>query len=224
MTMFHLINCLALAYVPTAITYKAASLGEYSAHWKCIQAGAMYFLVQFVKMLILATFFPETEGENSDVVGEVLRCSVDLADLIGLSFIMNQLTVKGPIKFVSAALGWATAEFAMTRLLPFWTGARGTEFDWIYVRMSLETNILLIQHIATAALVWLYHRRDLAESYKYVVTALLLISVYRPVICQFVVFMLSLSPWTALIVQLLCTLSIGMMTLPLYGKVSISSY
>lgn len=34
-----------------------------------MQAGAMYFLVQFVKMLILATFFPETEGENSDVVG-----------------------------------------------------------------------------------------------------------------------------------------------------------
>ena len=29
----------------------------------------MYFVVQFVKMLILATFFPETEGDNSDVVG-----------------------------------------------------------------------------------------------------------------------------------------------------------
>lgn len=43
--------------------------GEYSAHWKCVQAGGMYFLVQFIKMLILATFFPETESENLDVVG-----------------------------------------------------------------------------------------------------------------------------------------------------------
>ena len=45
----------------------------------------------------------------------MLRCSIDIGDLIGLSFIMNQLTVKGPIKFTSAAVGWATAEFVMTR-------------------------------------------------------------------------------------------------------------
>ncbi|KAF6039552.1 TMEM147 [Bugula neritina] len=156
MTFFHFINCMALSYAPHAITYKAANLGEYSAHWKCVQAGSMYFLVQFVKMLVLATFFPETDNDSMDVVGELLRCSVDLGDLVGLSLIMGQLTVKGPIKFTSAAVGWATAEFMMTRLLPFWTGARGTEFDWIYIQMSLETNILLIQHIVTAALVWLY--------------------------------------------------------------------
>jgi len=36
-------------------------------------------------------------------------------NLVGLSLIMGQLTVKGPIKFTSAAVGWATAEFMMTR-------------------------------------------------------------------------------------------------------------
>lgn len=34
---------------------------------------------------------------------------------MGLSYIMSQLSVKGPIKFTSTAIGWATAEFIMTR-------------------------------------------------------------------------------------------------------------
>ena len=41
---------------------------------------------------------------------------------------------------------------------------------------------------------------------------------------RLIVFMLTLGPWTALAVQLICTLSIGLATLPLYGKVSTSSY
>lgn len=39
----------------------------------------MYFMVQFIKMLILATFFPETESENLDVVG--VRISVLLVQI-----------------------------------------------------------------------------------------------------------------------------------------------
>ena len=39
-----------------------------------MQAGGMYFLVQFVKMLLLATFFPETESESLDIVG--VRCNI----------------------------------------------------------------------------------------------------------------------------------------------------
>ncbi|XP_067932478.1 BOS complex subunit TMEM147-like [Watersipora subatra] len=224
MTFFHLLNCVALSYVPYVITYKAAGLSEYSAHWKCVQAGGMYFLVQFVKMLILATFFPETDSDNLDIVGEMLRCSVDVGDLVGLSFIMNQLTVKGPIKFTCVAVGWATAEFVMTRLLPFWTGARGTEFDWIYIRMSLETNILLFQHIAAAALVWLYSRRDLAQRHRYMVIALLAVCIYRSLLIQSLVFTLTLGPWMDLLIQLACTLSVCLLTIPLYGKVGVVTY
>jgi len=30
------------------------------------------------------------------------------------------------------------------RLVPFWVGARGTEFDWVYIQMGFETNIRLV--------------------------------------------------------------------------------
>ena len=44
---------------------------EYSAFWKCVQAGAAYLFTQLVKMLVLATFFPTFDGAEGsfDVIG-----------------------------------------------------------------------------------------------------------------------------------------------------------
>lgn len=42
--------------------------------------------------------------------------------------------------------GWATAELAVTRLLPLWVGARGMEFDWKYMQMSFDANICLVRN------------------------------------------------------------------------------
>ena len=44
---------------------------EYSAFWKCVQAGGMYLFTQLCKMLVLATFFPTTEVASGglDVIG-----------------------------------------------------------------------------------------------------------------------------------------------------------
>ncbi|OPJ78808.1 DNA repair protein XRCC1 [Patagioenas fasciata monilis] len=53
MTLFHFGNCFALAYFPYFITYKCSGLSEYSAFWRCVQAGATYVLVQLGKALEL---------------------------------------------------------------------------------------------------------------------------------------------------------------------------
>ena len=31
------------------------------------------------------------------------------------------------------------------RFLPLWVGARGIEFDWKYIQMSLDSNIALVR-------------------------------------------------------------------------------
>ena len=36
----------------------------------------------------------------------------------------------------------------MCRILPLWFGARGVEFDWKYVQMSLDANISLVWNIS----------------------------------------------------------------------------
>lgn len=48
-------------------------------------------------------------------VQEFMKCTVDLADLIGLYFVMSKTAGKGQLKFMIAGLGWATAELVMTR-------------------------------------------------------------------------------------------------------------
>eukprot|EP00057_Strongylocentrotus_purpuratus_P021033 XP_011675507.1 PREDICTED: transmembrane protein 147-like [Strongylocentrotus purpuratus] len=164
MTLFHFGNCVALAYIPYFIVYKCSGLSEYSAFWKCVQAGTAYLFTQLCK--------------------EFMKSTIDLGDLIGFYFIMNSISAKGELKFLVAGVGWATAELIMTRVVPMWVGARGTEFDWKYIQLSLESNVNLVQHISTAALVWLWSRHDLNKSVQPIVVTLLALSSYKPLVVE----------------------------------------
>ena len=73
-----------------------------------------------------------------------MKSTVDLGDLAGFYFILTSVTGKGDLRFMTAGVGWATAELFVTRVLPLWFGARGTEFDWKYIQMSLESNVNLV--------------------------------------------------------------------------------
>jgi hypothetical protein len=66
---------------------------------------------------------------------------VDLADLIGLYFVIQRVAGKGQVKVLTAGLGWAFAELVLTRVIFLWVGARGIEFDWKYIQNSFEANI-----------------------------------------------------------------------------------
>ncbi|XP_070551800.1 BOS complex subunit TMEM147-like [Ptychodera flava] len=218
MTLFHFGNCLALAYVPYFIVYRCSGLSEYSAFWKCVQAGFAYLFTQLCKMLILATFFPASDpvGGSLDILGEFMKATIDIADLVGLYFVMSSIAGKGEIKFMVAGMGWATAELIMTRFLPLWFGARGVEFDWKYIQMSFDSNISLVQHITTATLVWLWSRHDLHKSFQPVVVTLLCLSCYRPLIVEILIHAVGLGSWTLLLAKALFTGGIGTVGLQLY--------
>lgn len=223
--LFHFGNCVALAYVPYAIVYKCSGLAEYSAFWKCVQAGAAYLFTQLCKMLVLATFFPSTEFSTGgvDVLGEFLKCTVDLADLVGIHLVMSKIAGKGQLKFMVAGLGWATAELLMTRFIPLWVGARGVEFDWKYVQMCFESNINLVHHITTAMLVWLRSRHDLQKSFIPIVMTLLALSCYRPLIVEILIHALGLGSWTLLTAKALFTTTVSVVGLQIFLGLSVQT-
>merc|ERR1719334_1673809 len=134
-------------------------------------------------MLFLATFFPSGDDEfdesgggeaaaaavaaaaasaaDFDFLTEFLKLTVDLADLIGLHMIMQRFVAgKGTVKILVAGVGWAFAEFLLTRVIFLWVGARGIEFDWKYIQKSLDSNVSLVHYLTLATLVWLWTRRD----------------------------------------------------------------
>eukprot|EP00057_Strongylocentrotus_purpuratus_P001038 XP_001190748.2 PREDICTED: transmembrane protein 147-like [Strongylocentrotus purpuratus] len=130
------------------------------------------------------TFTALLDSEGVWIPSEFMKSTIDLGDLIGFYFIMNSISAKGELKFLVAGVGWATAELIMTRVVPMWVGARGTEFDWKYIQLSLESNVNLVQHISTAALVWLWSRHDLNKSVQPIVVTLLALSSYKPLVVE----------------------------------------
>lgn len=217
MPLFHLGNCLALACGPVLLTYKYSGLSEYSTFWKCVQAAMFYLVVQFVKMLTIATCFPPVDESSSFVIQtEILKNTVDIVDLIGLHIALTRLCGKTDLKYLVAAVGWTSAELIVSKFIPLWVGARGVEFDWKYIQLSLDSNVSLIHYIAVSMLLWLRTRKDLNKSYIPIITVLLALSCYRPVILQIVIHGFGLSAWIHLLGKFLFTLSICLTTIQIY--------
>ncbi|KAI8422883.1 hypothetical protein MSG28_006621 [Choristoneura fumiferana] len=221
MTLYHFGNCIALVYAPYHMAYKFSGVSEYATFSKCVYAGGLYIFTQLCKMLLLATFFPDSDSSQVtgeyDVFLEILKATVDLADLLGLYFAINSVPGKGHAKILTAAIGWASAEVLVTRSVPLWVGARGSEFDWRYVRSAAESNVALLQHAATAALVWLWTRSDLPRKHSPVVIALLALSPYRSLLEDAVGSLLSLSAWAVLGVRALDATAVGLTALGMYA-------
>ncbi|CAF5220814.1 unnamed protein product, partial [Rotaria magnacalcarata] len=93
-------------------------------------------------MLTIATCFPPVDESSAFVVKtEFLKNTVDILDLVGLHFVITRICGKTDLKYLVTALGWASAELVVTKFLPLWVGARGIEFDWKYIQMSLDSNV-----------------------------------------------------------------------------------
>nr|CAG4649656.1 EOG090X0CTK [Scapholeberis mucronata]SVE93863.1 EOG090X0CTK [Scapholeberis mucronata] len=226
MTLYHFGNCLALSYIPFWIVYKYCGLSEYGAFWKCVQAGGVYALTQLGKMLLLATFFPtagdysQEDPNNFSPLQELLKCTVDLIDLVGISVVMSRIAGKGHTKVLIAGLGWAGAELVLSRLLVFWVGARGTEFDWKYIQKSFEANISIVHFLAVTALVWLYSRHDLPRHLLPAVVILIGFHSYKSVICDVVAHVLSIYSWSLLAFKAVFSITLGLIVLHIYGGVA----
>lgn len=178
---------------------------------------------QLCKMLVLATFFPETEnlGTTTDFsfIGEFLRSSADLIDLLGLAFVLSRIPGKGHNKVITAGLAWNAAEVLLSRGLNLWA-SRGQEFSWMYTQKCLESNILLIVHITMATLLWLFSRHDLNKKFVPFVTFLILVIAFRGVWLEGAIYALALGSWAALALKGIIATTFGFMTLYMYSSLA----
>jgi len=228
MTLYHFANCLALAYTPYYLTYKYTGLAEYGAFWKVGQAGVMYMLTQLAKMIFLATFIPMQEVEDDesfhkfDLVNDVFRATVDIADLIGIYFVMQRVSGKGSVKILVAGLGWAMAELVLTRLVFLWVGARGVEFDWRYIQKSFDANISLVYFVSLACLVWIWTRKDLMISSKFtgLLTVVLGLACYKGVLVSAASHYMQLGTWAALAQDGIVSSCLGLLALQMFLAVT----
>lgn len=105
----------------------------------------------------------------------------------------------------------------LSRGIMLWVGARGTEFSWIYILKCLESNVLLVQHITTATLIWLFTRHDLNKALKPLVSLLLAVTVFKGVWLEGMLHILAIGPWLTVAVKALVAAVIGFCTLHIYS-------
>uniref|UniRef100_A0A1I7Y2P0 BOS complex subunit TMEM147 n=1 Tax=Steinernema glaseri TaxID=37863 RepID=A0A1I7Y2P0_9BILA len=212
MTFFHFVNCVLLAYAPIVLTYKYSGLSEYSTVWKCLQAAMAYFVTQFSKMMVLATFFPTPENDEFDVFMELMKNSADIFDVIGMHLAMNHLlTGRGEMRFIAAGVGWAGAHSLANYFVTFVTGARATAFSWSYIQTAFLANNDLFFYVSMATLVWLFGRNDLTVASKRVVIGLLVFCVFHSTLY------IGIRSWTLVLSKTLCTAALSLMTLISYS-------
>lgn len=151
---------------------------------------------------------------------ETLRCSADLLDFIGLTFVLSKIPGKSSSKLLTAAVGWASAEIVLSKGLTLWK-ARGAEFSWIYTQKSLEANILLVITIAVVTLLWLFSRHDLNKKLMPIVTFLLFAIAFRTLWLDGIIHLAGAGAWTALLVKgLVAVFGFGLPTLYVYSNMA----
>lgn len=184
-----------------------------------MQSAGMYMFTQLCKMLVLATFFPDSLAtqDHFNLMAEMLRASIDVIDLLGIALMLSKIPGKGHSKLISVGLGWSAAELVLSRALPLWVGARGAEFSWIYIQKCLDSNILLVQHLATTTLLWLYSRHDLNRKFFPITIFLLVTTVYKPVWLELIFHTLLIGQWTQLALKALVTCTVGVWSLNIYA-------
>ncbi|KRX17852.1 Group XV phospholipase A2, partial [Trichinella nelsoni] len=193
---------------------------EYCSKRKCVAAGFGYFLTQLIKMLILATFFPTTdqEGVQFHPFPELMKAMVDVLDVIGLYVVINRnWSGKGDARFLAAGLGWSSADSLATRVVPFWTGARGTTFSWKYIQMCLESNYNLVYYVALATFLWLWTRREIPSFMKIALRSILTFAVFKAFLKDLLMQYYGISSWILLIIHFLVTVFMALMAMAFYA-------
>ncbi|OUC49639.1 Lecithin:cholesterol acyltransferase [Trichinella nativa] len=139
----------------------------------------------------------EINGDGDGTVGirslaacmdwELMKAMVDVLDVIGLYVVINRnWSGKGDARFLAAGLGWSSADSLATRVVPFWTGARGTTFSWKYIQMCLESNYNLVYYVALATFLWLWTRREIPSFMKIALRSILTFAVFKAFLKEYI--------------------------------------
>ncbi|KAL1238936.1 BOS complex subunit [Trichinella spiralis] len=170
----------------------------------------------------MPTFFPTTdqEGVQFHPFPELMKAMVDVLDVIGLYVVINRnWSGKGDARFLAAGLGWSSADSLATRVVPFWTGARGTTFSWKYIQMCLESNYNLVYYVALATFLWLWTRREIPTFMKIALRSILTFAVFKAFLKDLLMQYYGISSWILLIIHFLVTVFMALMAMAFYAVI-----
>jgi hypothetical protein len=207
MTFYHFINCVVLTYAPYFVVYKSTSLAEESLFNVCSNGGCAYGATKVGEMILVATLLPNSDTKVFILSQEVMKAFISIVDVFGLHFVLKRTRCGTDQKVLAIGLGWAFVDAIFRRLLPLWIGARGVEFEWQYIQMSVDSNITLISSVTLTALVWMAFStkgKDSDQIFKDqmpILVTVILCMLSVPVISGYLLHKLDMNPWMVIAIR-----------------------
>lgn len=86
-------------------------------------------------------------------------------DCIGMYFTLSRQpkALLTEVKILSVAVGWSIGESVLTRLVNYYVNARAAGFDIAHLIQAVESNVTLLQYIATCGLLFLCTRPSVSK-------------------------------------------------------------
>eukprot|EP00946_MAST-07B_sp_MAST-7B-sp1_P001043 g1043.t1 len=162
MTMFHMLNCAALAFGPFAIIYYRIVVPE-ALLGTVFKTAGVYGLTQVFTMLALASFVPPEEHTDPGAVGqqqqafvfthELARTIICASELVGM-FIAARWSrgMARHLKVIGVGFGWAVSDAVLATGIPMVYSAASTEFDIGNTYAAAGCSIKLLKTLAAVAL------------------------------------------------------------------------
>merc|ERR1712048_793950 len=166
------------------------------------------------------------EGEHKfDFLDDFLRATVDMADLVGIYFVMSRVAGRGSVKVLVAGLGWGFAELAkMLFLATFFpmsssgSAPGGWSLTGSTSRRVLTPTSPFLHFISLASLVWMWTKRNTTHGpgVTGVLSVVLGVACYKGLIVSGAATLLELGSWAKLVQDGLITSCLALVSLQLY--------
>ena len=203
----HFFNCALLTFGPPYVIYKSY-LADFDAYANVMRSGLAYVVAQLAKMILLATFSFSTGAEGStDWVQELFKMAFSAVDAVALYYLLKSSYITGDkrVQVFSVGLGWAIADSVFMRAVPLYIGATSLEFSWTWLQMALEANVLLLTHVAFAAVMFMF-RKCTRDAVDRALVALAVTRCATPFVLTVSQEALGVGAWAALVLQAMVAL------------------
>jgi hypothetical protein len=198
MTVSTTVNSMLLTFGPILATYHGFSLKTKNSYHACFLGAVAFLLTQVAKFILLALLFPiffpgdefdESAQNASSPEQEVLKCLVNVVDVVGLYFVLNakrMTNVMGDIenKILSIGLGWAAAELATTHFIDIIFQAWSNEAKIEYLLAAISANFDLVEILSLTTLAYLLTKKEVQGNKKTLIYILVLLRELFPVISK----------------------------------------
>ncbi|KAJ3449696.1 transmembrane protein [Anaeramoeba flamelloides] len=160
MSFFYLFAVLAVLFVVPFIYFRISTKTQSKKKTPILYGVVAYLLTTLSKMILMATFLPDSDQEEADFtaqfepVSALITIVVSSLDVLGCFLALRACSGHTEVKIFGVSFAWSATETILSFFLVSWIGCLKPEFNWIYMQNALGSNINLLRQIAFTHIIW----------------------------------------------------------------------